>query len=113
MAGKFEIKKNKSGQFSFNLLASNGQVILTSELYKSKASAKAGVASVQKNAPNDAAFERKISSNNKSYFVLKAANKQIIGKSQMYESDAAMENGIESVKRNAPEAGIEDFTVKA
>lgn len=111
MAGKFQIKKAKSGQFMFNLLASNGQIILASELYKQKASAQAGIASVQKNSKNDSAYERKTSSNKKHYFVLKAGNNKIIGKSEMYESAAAMENGIASVKKNAPDAKIEDVAL--
>ena len=49
MAGKFEIKKSKDNQFYFNLKAGNGQVILTSEMYKAKASADKGIASVKTN----------------------------------------------------------------
>ena len=50
MAGKFELKKSKNDKFHFNLLASNGQIIMQSEMYESKASAQNGIASVQKNA---------------------------------------------------------------
>lgn len=111
MAGKFELKKSKSDQFMFNLKASNGQVILTSELYKAKAGALNGIESVKKNAGNDANYERKTSSKKEPYFVLKAANKEIIGKSEMYTTTAAMENGIASVKTNAPTATLDDSTV--
>lgn len=52
MAGKFEIKATKSGQFMFNLKASNGQVIATSEHYKTKAACLNGIESVKKNAPD-------------------------------------------------------------
>jgi uncharacterized protein YegP (UPF0339 family) len=110
MAGKFELKKSKSGQFMFNLKAANGQIILTSELYQAKTGAKGGVESVRKNATNDAAYERKTSRKNEPYFVLKATNGQIIGQSEMYSSIAAMEKGITSVKTNAPDAVIEDLT---
>ncbi|NOT84925.1 MAG: YegP family protein [Methylococcaceae bacterium] len=110
MAGKFELKKAKNGDFHFNLLATNGQIILGSEMYKTKASAENGIASIMKNAADDARFERLVSSNEKPYFVLKAANHQIIGQSQMYESVASRDNGIESVKKNAPDAKIEDLT---
>lgn len=51
MAGKFVIKKDKSGQFRFNLKAGNGEIIATSEAYTTKAGCKNGIASVQKNAP--------------------------------------------------------------
>lgn len=110
MAGKFELKKSKSGQFMFNLKAGNGQVILTSELYKAKAGASNGIESVKKNAGNDANYERKTSTKNEPYFVLKAVNKEIIGKSEMYTTTAAMENGIASVKTNAPSAPVDDLT---
>ncbi len=110
MAGKFELKAAKNGQFHFNLLASNGQVILHSEMYESKSSALNGIASIQKNAADDARYERLTSKSDKPYFVLKAANHQIIGQSQQYESVAARDNGIESVKKNAPDAEIIDTT---
>jgi uncharacterized protein len=55
---------------------------------------------VRNNCFDDSKYERKQSINNKPYFVLKAANGQVIGNSEMYESEAGMENGIESVKWN-------------
>jgi uncharacterized protein len=110
MAGKFELKKSKSGKFMFNLKAGNGQVILSSELYQAKDSAVKGIESVKKNAPNDGSYERKTSGKEEPFFVLKASNGQTIGMSEMYSSVAAMENGIQSVKTNAPEAKMEDLT---
>ncbi len=110
MAGKFELKVGANGQFMFNLKASNGQVILTSEMYKGKDDAMDGIASVRKNAPNDASYERKTSKNGDPFFSLKAGNGRIIGKSETYSSVAAMENGIASVKANAPDAKLEDLT---
>lgn len=106
MAGKFELKQSTNGKYHFNLKAGNGQIILSSEMYESKAAAENGIASVQKNAADDNRFERKTSSNGKAYFTLTATNGQTIGKSEMYETTAAMENGIESVKTNAPGAAI-------
>lgn len=106
MAGKFELKEAANGQFHFNLKAGNGQIILSSEMYSSRSAAENGIASVQKNAGDDARYERKESSNGKPFFVLKAGNGEPIGRSEMYESAAAMENGIESVKSNAPGASI-------
>lgn len=64
------------------------------------------------NASLDQRFERKLSRRDEPYFVLKAANGEPIGVSEMYSSQAAMENGIESVKNNAPEARVEDLTVE-
>lgn len=108
MAGKFDLKKSPSGKFMFNLKAGNGQVILTSELYDSKSAAEGGIESVRKNAGNDARFERKESKSGEAFFVLKAANGQVVGKSEMYSGVAAMENGIESVKKNGPSAETAD-----
>lgn len=111
MAGKFELKTAKSGQFHFNLLASNGQIILSSEMYESKASALNGIESVKKNAAEDSRFDRLESSNGKPYFTLKAGNSQVIGKSEIYESVASRDNGIESVKKNGPGAETKDLTL--
>jgi hypothetical protein len=110
MAGKFELKKTKDGQFMFNLKAANGQVILTSERYKAKPSAENGIESVRKNALREGAFERLENARGEPYFILKATNGQEIGRSEYYSSKTSMENGIESVKKNAPEARIEDLT---
>ncbi len=51
MAGKIVITKNKKGQYHFNLMAQNGQVIASSETYPDKQSAMKGIASIVKNAP--------------------------------------------------------------
>lgn len=110
MSGKFELKKSKDGQFMFNLKATNGQVILTSELYKQKTSAENGIESVRKNAGREGAFEVKANSKGEPYFIMKATNGQEIGRSEYYSSKASMDNGIESVKKNAPDAKIVDLT---
>ena len=104
--GKFEITKRKNGEFQFNLKAGNGQVILTSEGYSSKSNCINGIESVKKNSQDDSKFERKTAVNGKAYFNLKATNGQIIGSSQMYESEASRNNGIASVTTNAPGAEI-------
>ena len=108
MAGKFEIKAGKTGKFRFNLKASNGQIILTSEAYESRSAATKGIESVRKNSANDARFERKSAKDGSPYFVLKAANGEPIGKSEMYKSTSSMENGIASVRKNAPDAAVVD-----
>lgn len=106
MAGKFEIFKDKAGEFRFRLKAGNGEIILASEGYRQKGSAENGVASVKENAPIDERYERKDSSSGKPMFNLKASNGQVIGTSELYASNAARENGIESVKKNAPGASV-------
>lgn len=105
----FEIKKSSDGQFYFNLKASNGSIILKSERYEAKSGTENGIKSVKTNAPDDARFDLKTSSNGLAYFVLKAANGEIIGTSEMYSSESARDSGIESVKTNAPDAGINDL----
>ena len=106
MAGKFVLKKMKNGQVMFNLKASNGQIILTSESYKSMSAAEAGIESVRKNAAADGRYERKTTSKGAPFFVLKAANGEPIGRSETYSSNSTMENGIASVKKNAPKAAV-------
>ena len=108
MAAKFELKQSEGGQFMFNLKAGNGEVILTSQTYADKAGAKNGIESVRTHAKSDANFERKTASNGQPFFTLNATNAQIIGKSEMYSSASAMENGIASVMKNAPEAPISE-----
>lgn len=108
--GKFVISQRKDGDYQFNLKATNGQVILASQGYSSKASCENGIESVKTNSADDARFERLTSSNGKFYFNLKAGNGQVIGSSEMYESEASRDNGIESVKRNAPDASVEEET---
>ena len=110
MAGKFELKTSSNGQYRFVLKASNGQAVLTSELYTEKRGALNGVEAVKRNSPIDERYERKTAKNGEPYFVLKASNGQVVGQSETYSSTAAMEGGIESVKKNAPDAAIDDQT---
>jgi uncharacterized protein YegP (UPF0339 family) len=109
--GKFVIKKRTNGEYQFNLKASNGQDILASEGYTTKSACENGIESVRKNSQDDSKYERKTSTNGKYYFNLKASNGQVIGTSEMYESASGRDNGIESVKSNAPGASVEDTTL--
>ena len=108
MAALFELGKGSDGQFRFTLKASNGETILTSEGYGSKASAQRGIAAVRANCGEETRYEKKESKNGKFYFTLKAANYQVIGTSQSYKTASGRDNGIESVKKNAPGARVED-----
>ena len=110
MAGKFELKKSPSGKFMFNLKAGNGQIILTSQMYATKASAVNGIESVRKNSQDDSRFDRKVAKNGEPLFSLTSSNGQNIGKSESYSSASAMENGVASVKKNAPDAPVADNT---
>ena len=106
--GSFLITKRANGEFQFVLKAGHGQIILVSEWSTPKAACDNGIESGRKNAQDDARFDRLESKNGKPYFKLKATNGQTIGTSEMYESVAARENGIESVKKNAPGAEVKE-----
>jgi uncharacterized protein YegP (UPF0339 family) len=101
--GTFLITKKKNDEFQFVLKVWNGQVILASEGYTTKAACLNGIESVKKNSQVETRFDKLKSKNGKPYFNLEATNGQIIGNSEMYESVASRDNGIESVKKNAPE----------
>ena len=119
--GKFVIRATNTG-FKFDLKAGNGEVIATSEVYASLASCKKGVASVQKNAPvagvqdlteegaavKHPKFEVYEDKSGEFRFRLKATNGQVIAVSEGYKAKASCLNGVESVKKNAPDAAIEE-----
>ncbi|MFC5051970.1 YegP family protein [Rubritalea spongiae] len=100
MNGYYELKEAAGGKFKFNLKAGNHEIILSSQLYTTKAAAQNGIESCQKNGTDDAKFERLTSKADQPYFRLKAGNGQIIGSSEMYSSEAARDNGIKSVQTN-------------
>jgi len=106
MAGKFEVYKDKAGEHRFRLKAGNGENILASEGYKSKSSCMNGIASVKKNCTDEKCFVVAQTSSGKHRFNLKSRNHQVIGVSQSYESESSCKNGIESVRRSAPDAEI-------
>ena len=118
--GKFVIKPAKNG-FMFNLKAGNGEVIATSEVYTTMDACKNGVASVAKNAPiaaiedqtakdfetqKNPKFEVYADKRGEFRFRLKAANGQIVATGESYKQLTGCLNGVDSIKRNAPEAEI-------
>ncbi len=118
--GKFVIRTVNSG-IKFDLKATNGQVIATSEVYTTEAACRNGIESVRKNAPianvedqtaenyetvTHPKFEMYQDKAGEYRFRLKARNGEIIATSEGYVAKASCENGIESVKKNAPEAEI-------
>ncbi len=107
----FEIfQSEKSGEFYFRLKAKNGQIILSSEGYTTKSACTNGVESVKKNSGDDARYERKQAESGSWSFSLKAANHQVIGRSQSYSTKDGMEKGIDSVKSNAGDGEVKDTT---
>ena len=107
---KFQIFRGGNEEIYFRLTAANGEPILASEGYTTEAACLNGIESVKSNAPFLERYEQKEAANGQFYFLLKATNGQVIGNSEMYTTKAAMQNGIESVMRNAPIAPIENLT---
>ncbi len=120
--GKFVIKKTETG-VKFDLKASNGEVIATSEVYSSDSACKNGIESVRKNAPvsavEDQTQEGYAKEKNPKFevyqdkageyrFRLTATNGQIIATSEGYKAKSGCLNGIDSVKKNAPNADVEE-----
>lgn len=110
MAAKFELYKDKAGEFRFRLKGGDDHSLLVGEGYKAKGSAENGIESIRKNAPSDERYERKESKGGKYMFNLKASNGQVIATSGQFESEAAREAAIASVKKDAPGATLDDQT---
>ena len=106
---KFQLYKSGS-EYRYRLKARNGEIILHGEGYTSKQGCLNGINSVKENAPYDSRYDRRTATNGQYYFNLKAANGEIIGVSETYTTSIARESGIDSVKKNAPTAPIEDLT---
>lgn len=106
--GKFTVKKRANGEFSFDLAAGNGEVILAGEGYTTKENCLKGIESVKKNSQDEARFKHEIAKDGRHYFNLTAGNGQIVGTSQMYASHDNCLKGIASVMKNAPDAAIEE-----
>ncbi len=118
--GKFVVKQTATG-FKFDLKATNGQVIATSEVYTTEDACLNGIESVKKNCVGDVEdqtvepiveakhpkFELYTDKAGEFRFRLKARNGEVIAVSEGYKSKDSCENGIESVKKNAPEAEVE------
>lgn len=110
MAGKFEVYKDKAGEFRFRLKAGNGQNILGSEGYKVRASCMNGIESVKKNSQHPERFECGQTATGKWTFKLKSTNGQVIGTSQTYASESGCRNGMASVAKSSVDAKIDDQT---
>lgn len=110
MTGWYELSNSSDGQFHFVLKADDAEILLSSELYKTKGAAENGIASMQSNCQVEKHHEKKESSNGKFYFNLKAANHQVIGTSRMYATAASRDDGIASVKANGITQTIKDLT---
>ena len=110
MAGTYKLRKSQDQKFFFNLLAENDEKILTSETYNAKSGALNGIESVRQNSQSDSNYKHKQSTRGLPYFVLVAANGEIIGTGEEYTSPAAMDKGIAAVKRLASDAVVKDLS---
>jgi uncharacterized protein YegP (UPF0339 family) len=109
MSGVYEVYTDAKGEQRFRLKAPNGEIILASEGYTTKDACLNGINSVKENSALDERFESYQDAAGKHRFRLKAANYQIIGVGEAYESEANLKSGIESVKRWAPGAEVKEI----
>lgn len=109
MPGKYRLHRSGT-QFHWDLKSGNNEPILSSERYTSKQGAENGIASCRSNSGNDARYTRLTSKAGEPYFVLKGANGEPIGTSEMYSSVTARDNGIAACKRDGPSAPTQDET---
>lgn len=107
---RFEVYTGGNDEFYFRLVAANGEKILASEGYTSKAGCMNGIESVKKNAPLDERYRKETASDGRSYFKLVAGNNETVGTSQMYKSEDSRDHGIEAVKKAAPDAPVEEVS---
>ena len=100
MPAKYELKQAKNKKVYFNLLAPNGEIILTSQTYAGKAGAKKGIRSVQTHCGLNNCYVVKKGKSGKEHFVLRSTNNRVIGNSQLYKSKASLKSGMASVKKS-------------
>jgi uncharacterized protein YegP (UPF0339 family) len=105
---KFVINKKTNGEFQFDFIDKKGKIILSSGGYTRKLMCIKGIESVKRNSQDNRKFFRKTSLNNETYFNLKALNGKIIGVSKMFKDRFSRDKGIESFKKTAAVASVED-----
>lgn len=109
--GKFIINRRVNYEYQFNLKAENGENLLTGEGFVKKIACQMAIEAVRVNSQTDAKYERRISKNDKEYFILKSRFGKILGKSRMYTTESEMEKAIDYMKINALKAEIIDETI--
>ena len=102
----FQIYKDKTGKHRFRLKAKNGENIISSQAYASRATCMKGIKSVAKHSADKANFKSKENKAGKWNFNLVAANNRVIASSQSYADKSSMNKGIKSVMTNAPKMKI-------
>ena len=102
----FQIYKDKAGKYRFRLKAKNGENIISSQAYASRATCMKGIKSVSKHSADNSNFKSKENKAGKWNFNLVAANNRVIATSQSYADKSSMNKGIKSVMTNAPKMKI-------
>jgi len=110
MPGKFEVYKDKAGEYRFRLKAANGQNILSSEGYSGKSACMNGIESVKKNSQDSGRFDKRKTASGKYRFDLTSSNGQVVGTSQSYASTSGCNNGMKSVAACAPGARTDELS---
>lgn len=106
----FEIDKAVSGEYHYRLLTeAGGEIVLRSEMYKTKSGCEKGIASVKVNAPLEERYERLYAANGQYYFNLKAVNGEVIGTSRLYPDSGARDKGLGLVKAGATDALVREL----
>jgi uncharacterized protein YegP (UPF0339 family) len=96
----FNVFRGADDDYYFNLRAANHEIILASEGYSSRSSALNGVLSVMDNGELRTRYELREAVNGEPYFVLKARNGRVIGRSETYSTRYSADRGIVAVMRN-------------
>ncbi len=110
MAGKFELTKTENGHYQFNLIDSDGRLLFTSEAYPHKSGAQDGIVLLRERVAHFICFERKKTSTNKLYYVIREAGGQVIGSSRRYSSIPSLESNISAIRKCVSDAAVVDAT---
>ncbi len=110
MSAIYEIFKDHNGHFRFWLIAGNGKLLLTSKACETKRACMDAVSSARRNAARRKQFELKKAKDGKGYFVLKARNNELLGRSECFSSAESLDGVIETVRKDGPQGPINDLT---
>ncbi|MCO6058803.1 YegP family protein [Pseudomonas sp. MOB-449] len=99
MSGWFELRKNSSGTWRLRLKAADAQTLLDSGVYESRSRAEEAIALFRENCVHGERYVQRIDSSGKNYFKLRAANKDVIVRSHLYDSESSLQQGIETIMR--------------
>jgi uncharacterized protein len=102
MNGKYTVSLVGTSEYHWGLTARNAQTMLTSKIYAAKAGAETGIETCRENSANEARYERVGANDSRYYFLLRAADGEIIGTSETYHTLHAREQAIALCKECGP-----------